>query len=434
MASKLGDRLKALRDEKGLTTADLAKAAGIDDSTMTSILAGDIERPPDRRLRGLAELLDVSFDSLLKLVPEERRAEAAAGCVLDLATAAGAGQQDLPTEILLIPAGEVKTRPHDGRAPWRNNDPEAVVAATRALKAPLPIDYDHASEKAAASGNPAPAAGWIEDVFVRDGAVWGKVAWTDRAKAHLSAREYRFFSPTFWFDRTTRAVKRLVGGALTNDPAFFMKAIASSEGASMDDEQRQVLAAKLGLTAEATVEDIAAALGALRDKAQAAGELKAVATAAGLAETASAQEVAEAVSALRQAQGGGATPAAPDPSQYVPIAEHKALASRIAALEQAQAQDKAAAAVDAAIQAGKVTPAGRDWALAYAAKDPDGFAQFVASQPTIVRDGALVPGLTPPGGDKPGALSPEEKAVCAAMGLSEDEYRKSRQQLEEKAS
>jgi len=443
MASKLGTRLKQLRDERALTTADLARAAGIDESTMTAILGGDIERPPNERLRGLADLLDVSFDSLLQLVPADRReaerdaerGEAAAGCMLDLATwsKAGAAGEALPSEILLIPAGEVKTRPHDGRAPWTNANPEAVVAATKALQAPLPIDYDHASEKAAASGNPAPAAGWIDEVFTRDGAVWGNVSWTDRAKAHLSAREYRFFSPTFWFDRTTRTIKRLVGGALTNDPAFFMKAIASAEGDTMDEEQRQVLAAKLGLKATATVTEIAAAVGQLQEKTQAAAgpgtDLAAVAKAAGLGAEATAEDVARKVGELASAAADGGTP---DPAQFVPISEHRALASRIEALETAEAESKAAAAVDEAVKAGKVTPAGRDWALAYAAKDPEGFRQFVAAQPAIVKDGALVPGLTPPDAAGSG-LSPEEKAVAASMGLSEEAYLKSKKQLEEKA-
>ena len=40
---------------------------------MQSILDGEIARPPDARLRRLADLLDVSFDALLRLVPSDRR-------------------------------------------------------------------------------------------------------------------------------------------------------------------------------------------------------------------------------------------------------------------------------------------------------------------------------------------------------------------------
>lgn len=69
MASPLGDRLKSLRDEKELSNEDLAKAAGIDVSTMGSILSGEISAPPIARLNGLGRLLGVSGKSLLNLIP-----------------------------------------------------------------------------------------------------------------------------------------------------------------------------------------------------------------------------------------------------------------------------------------------------------------------------------------------------------------------------
>lgn len=71
--SALGDFLKAQRDKKGLSNADLAKAAGIDESTVGQILGGDISAPPDNRLRGFARILGVSFDRLRALIPANRR-------------------------------------------------------------------------------------------------------------------------------------------------------------------------------------------------------------------------------------------------------------------------------------------------------------------------------------------------------------------------
>ena len=56
MPSRLGDRLRELREAQGLSVEDLANAAGIDESTMQAILGGDITRPPNERLRGLAVL------------------------------------------------------------------------------------------------------------------------------------------------------------------------------------------------------------------------------------------------------------------------------------------------------------------------------------------------------------------------------------------
>ena len=72
-ASALGDRLRALRDEAEISNAELARAMGIDESTLGQILSGDIERPPDHRLRGAARVLRVSFESLIELIPGRLR-------------------------------------------------------------------------------------------------------------------------------------------------------------------------------------------------------------------------------------------------------------------------------------------------------------------------------------------------------------------------
>ena len=70
--SKLGSFLNKKREEMELTVEDLAKAAKVDPSTMSFILNGEIQRPPDVRLRALASLLKVSFNSLISLVPSGR--------------------------------------------------------------------------------------------------------------------------------------------------------------------------------------------------------------------------------------------------------------------------------------------------------------------------------------------------------------------------
>src|ERR1700684_1197492 len=66
-----------------------------------------------------------------------------------------------PEWIELLPAGDFAGR--DGREPFLLSNPAAVVTATVGLRmdAGLPIDYDHATDFAAPSGRPAPAAGWI---------------------------------------------------------------------------------------------------------------------------------------------------------------------------------------------------------------------------------------------------------------------------------
>ena len=64
-------------------------------------------------------------------------------------------------ELELIPAGEFRMRPHDGRGPFFNRDPRAVIQRSQAQGYCLVFDYDHATELAKATGAPAPASGWI---------------------------------------------------------------------------------------------------------------------------------------------------------------------------------------------------------------------------------------------------------------------------------
>ena len=69
----LAERLQALRDELGLTDERIAEAVGVDIATVGQVLAGDIVRPPDERLRGFATVLNVSFESLRDLLPADLR-------------------------------------------------------------------------------------------------------------------------------------------------------------------------------------------------------------------------------------------------------------------------------------------------------------------------------------------------------------------------
>lgn len=85
----------------------------------------------------------------------------------------------------------------------------------------LDIDYDHKERDGI-------AAGWISDAEVRTNGLYLKVSFTDRAKAHLAAKEYKYFSPEYadeWEDprNKTKYQDVLLGGALTNRP--FLKGI-----------------------------------------------------------------------------------------------------------------------------------------------------------------------------------------------------------------
>ena len=353
-----------------------------------------------------------------------------------------------PREILLLPAGEIPTRPHDGRAPWRNSDPASVVAATAELALDLPIDYEHQTERSVENGQAAPAAGWIKRVFERAGAVWAEVDWTERAAAMIAAREYRFISPVFQYEKASRIVRRLLGAALTNDPALYMRAIANRQPEREFDMNLEKLRKALGLSDTATEAEIVAAATAAASAATAlagvtealglekdaeptavatavsamATSRKAIAKAAGLAEDASSDDVEKAVKTAKASAGG-----APDPNAFVPRAEFDRVSERVAQLETGTATATATAKVDRAIKDGKVTPASRDWALAYAAKDPEGFDQYLEGAPQILDDGRVAPaGEAGEGGDK---LTAGEKAICRATGVTEEDFLASKKSL-----
>jgi hypothetical protein len=72
-----------------------------------------------------------------------------------------------------------------------------------------------------------------------------------------------------------------------------------------------------------------------------------------------------------------------DPTKYVPIETHQALIGKVALHD----EERQTASVDAAIAAGKIAPANRDWALDYIKKDEAGFTAFATSAPVILKAG-----------------------------------------------
>jgi len=336
-----------------------------------------------------------------------------------------------------MPAGAVLFRAHDGRMPVINPDPDDVVGATMALRGTggvdLVVDYEHQSQLSQWNGQPAPAAGWIDRVFVRDGAVWGAVRWTARASGMIRAREYRYISPTFLHDSETRRVLVIVGAALVNDPALHMTALARAgaegrditqmkEVSGMDIEQLRTV---LGLGAEADEATVVAAAGAAH---RAAGVLAETRSALELDDDAGSDAILAAARAETRAgsdsgEDGGDPDPDPDPGRFVPRAEFDRVTARLNTVETARAEERATAAVDAATQAGKIAPAQRDWALGYAGKDPEGFDAFVTAAASILPQGQVVPDGAPV--REASSLTDAELAVCRATGITAEDFTKS---------
>lgn len=130
--------------------------------------------------------------------------------------------------IQLFPAGAFRAR--DGRPKevatgvWLINAwiAQRVIGKAAANAADLVIDYEHQTLNSAENGLPAPAAGWFHALEWREGAglFATDVRWTERAKAMITAGEYRYLSPVFSYDQKTGEVLELHHVGLTNFPAL----------------------------------------------------------------------------------------------------------------------------------------------------------------------------------------------------------------------
>lgn len=295
----------------------------------------------------------------------------------------------LPPEwVMLIPAGAFSGR--DGRGPYML-DVDAVLAAFAQAGIDLPIDYEHQTLAAGDKAGPVPAAGWIKELQARDGAMWARVEWTPRAAELIASREYRFLSPVFRHDKEGRILS-LEGAGLTHYPNLDLTPVTHAKGdIVMTEELLERLRYLLNLPTLATADELLAELQKLMDRLAAA-------------ETA-------------------AQSRAPDPAQWVPMAQHKAVAERLATLQAEVAAEKAEAAVAAAMRAGKLAPALKDWAIDYASRDPQGFAAWADRAPVILPvDGEVAAHRVASNARTDEGLTEEDRIACQLLGMREADF------------
>ena len=306
-----------------------------------------------------------------------------------------------PDWVELIPPG-TDVVGNDGRA-WVNDNPQAVIAYFAAMKArnqELPFDWEHSSELKAPKGDEAPAAGWGTDLEVRDkGAIWGKVSWTPRGLTAVANREYRHLSPVIVFEKATRRIVGIASVGLTNKPNLHLQAL-NQEGPSTNEEEPHMLKsllAKLALPETATEAEALNAIGKLQ------GDL---ATANNRAES-------------------------PSLDKFVPRADYTLALNRATAAETALAETKKAeletainTEIDAALKAGKITPATADYHKASCRQEGglDRFKDFIKAAPTVA-DASGLDGKDPDK-DKGLALNAEQTKIAGMFGNSAEDLKK----------
>lgn len=155
----------------------------------------------------------------------------------------------------------------------------------------------------------------------------------------------------------------------------------------------------------------------------------------GLQLGATAADAVVAINALRAATDTAMNAARmPDPAQFVPRADYQLALNRIngfEAAEQTRREAEIVAAVDAAVVAGKVSPASRE--LHLAACRADGMLElFIATMeasPPIV--GAVSTTPAPAAAAAP-ALTAEELAVCRMFGTTPTAFAAAKTQQQER--
>lgn len=297
-----------------------------------------------------------------------------------------------PEWVQLVPAGPA-VEGRDGRR-WSLSDPAAIVAAFAANAAELPIDFEHATQIKSAAGERADAVGWIEALEDRAGSIWGRVAWNAEGAAAVASRAYRYLSPVFRFDPATKAILAMVSAGLTNNPNLHLAALNAAQEETTDPMDKTVLEA-LGLKPEATVAEAVVAIGSLK---------------------------AARDTALNSAQH-------PDPEKFVPKADHQLALNRISTFEtadKARAEAEIVAAVDAAVAAGKIAPASKDYHLASCRAEGglDRFRGMIAAAPAITAASGA-DRKDPPAGQAAG-LNAEELAMCRAFNMTPEDFAKTK--------
>ena len=286
----------------------------------------------------------------------------------------------------LLPAGEFAAR--DGRPgpgkTWKLDDAAGTALAATlnaiAQRTPISIDYEHQTMLARSNGQPAPAAGWITAVDWRAGeGLFAQVNWTERARGHINANEYRYISPVIVYDAAGHVVG-LHNAALVSVPAIVgMEPVVAALAALIEHPpatkdpvmDRKLLAAALGLAEDATDTQINERIAALAALEKAPPCPKALTAALGLADGA---DEAAALAALAKVRS------TPDSATLAQVSE---LQGQVTALSAQIAERQVAETVDAAIGAHKLLPAQRDWALGLGRANLAQLHAFVAATPQI---------------------------------------------------
>jgi phage I-like protein len=348
----------------------------------------------------------------------------------------------LPELIRLFSLGEVILG--DGRPPFQvtQESLENIMAAWKRRGNDMVIDYEHQT----ATGQEAPAAGWIKELLPGSDGLWARVVWTDRAREYLEKREYRYFSPVVQLGEG-RVVEDLLHVALTNFPAMTnIDPLILQNQATEDSRSARLWKKRSGEKKERKLEGNES--GEIRGEDMIIAELR---TIFGFQDDASEAQILAMINDLVKTKEPTHTVLPMEIIKSLELKEEdspveavdrietlKAEADRTARLEEEisvlkdeQLVRKAELLIQEALSSQKITPAELDLANGrlrrMAQEDPDCFQDIILSR----HDNWAVPGPLN-AGTRPNFLSltREERTICETFGLTQEAFIKNRASFE----
>ncbi|WP_158971988.1 phage protease [Chachezhania sediminis] len=316
----------------------------------------------------------------------------------------------VPEWVQLLPKGQVAA--YDGRGPWHYDDAKRVIEESFSRRRRIHIDENHSTDTAAKLGLAAPARGFITEMEERADGIWGRVDWTESGRALLSDRAYWGISPVLAYEKLTGKVAAISRAALTNDPA--LRELLALNSTEKPDMFAAKVAKILGLSEDASEDDIVAALGKRLDKsgegeAAMSSSLSRIGTAMGLEGEVSLTAIIAAATGLKAA----------GTEQTETIAT---LQSRVNTLETNGKRKAAEDFVDGAIRDLRAgVKASREEYVTLHMESPERAEKLVAGLPKLDRSGTTI---TPPAATQEGqaTLSADQSAAARLIGVDPKAY------------
>ena len=338
-------------------------------------------------------------------------------------TGEGVEVSGVPSEIKILPLGRVHSQKGDFTVD--DESVELIRKQFKDRKLDLVIDYEHQT----LADVQAPAGGWIKDIYKGDDALIAKVEWTPKATEYLKNKEYRYLSPVVMVRKRDQKATALHSVALTNTPAIdgMFPVVNSltiedySEGGTTMDLKE--IAKALGLPETATEEEVKKAVEEAGKAAQKIKEMEGKGEGStGEGADASAEVVANStILKLLELDENAKTEDVAASIMALKAGGDKATAATVLALKEKIEREEAEEAVQLALKEGKITAAQTDWAREYALKDADGFKKFMDKAVAVVPQGKMALKDAPAENTKTDDV---DMAILKNCGISEEDMKK----------